>query len=78
MKISACRSCGDPVVWAEFASGKKSPFDIEPSAAGDWALNEAYDPPKATKLHRAAGSTEEGYTSHFATCPDADSHRRGR
>lgn len=78
MKISACRSCGEPVVWAEFASGKKCPFDAEPTPSGEWALNEAYDPPKATKIVKAAGSGEDGFTSHFATCPEAPMYRRPR
>lgn len=76
--MASCRSCGEPIIWAEFESGKKCPFDAEPSQAGEWALNEAYDPPKATRLRRTEGSGEEGYTSHFATCPDAATHRRSR
>ena len=75
MRASRCRSCGAEIVWAEFASGKKCPFDAEPSPSGEWALNEAYDPPKATKVTRATGSGEEGFTSHFATCPNAGTHR---
>ncbi len=78
MKISACRTCGAEIIWAEMPSGKRCPFDVEPSSAGQWDLEEDRGTVLAVSLQRAEGSGEEGYTSHFATCPNAATHRRGR
>ncbi|MFA6031151.1 MAG: hypothetical protein WC969_14945 [Elusimicrobiota bacterium] len=78
MKLSACRSCGAPILWAETASGKKCPFDAKPTPAGEWALDDTTHPPLAAKIVRAEGSSESGFTCHFATCPNAAEHRRKR
>lgn len=78
MRISSCRSCGEPVVWAEMPSGKMCPFDSEPTPAGQWALDDTTHPPRAAKIVKAEGSSEDGFTSHFATCLFADEHRSRR
>jgi hypothetical protein len=56
-------------------------MDAEPTANGTHVLMGWDDPPVAT----AVGSTElafdavrERYTSHFATCPNANQHRKSR
>lgn len=62
-------------------SGKVMPLDLEPAAAGAWRLVAARTPggaPRAMHVivehrERLAG---ELYTSHFATCPYADRHRK--
>lgn len=78
-----CRTCRAPVVWAVLPSGRRIPLDPEPDPAGRVRL-EAIGPGTdraAVVLNtgdaedaRAAG--EALYTSHFATCPQADQHRR--
>ena len=78
MRIASCRSCGAPIVWAEMPSGKMNCFDVEPTSAGLWAIDDRTPTPKAAKIARAEGSSEPGFTSHFATCPNAESHRRTR
>lgn len=67
-----CRTCGASITWAELTSGKRHPFDGE------------------IVVLRTQGSILEGdgrvieevdlsvTSSHFATCPDADQHRRRR
>lgn len=75
-----CRSCGAKIIWTETeATGKKMPIDYAEDAEkgnivildngkarvlGGDALTEAQD--ERLKLH----------TSHFATCPNAKSHRK--
>lgn len=68
-----CRTCEAPIIWATTKSGVSMPLDEQPTPKGNmvivagktWHANEA-----DRRLHRSL------YTSHFATCPDADEHRR--
>ena len=65
-----CRSCGRPIVWAELTSGTRHPFDrplvvasVQPDMFGDSAR-------VVEHIDTAVSS------SHFATCPNAATHRR--
>jgi len=78
VRISSCRSCGAAIVWAETPTGKLAPFDAVPTMRGQWALDDTTHPPLAAKIVRAEGSSEDGFTCHFSTCPNADEHRRKR
>lgn len=71
--MSECSSCGAPIRWAMTANGKPMPLDFEPVSNGNVVVRHG----------RAiiAGMTilepnELRYVSHFATCPNAASHRR--
>lgn len=80
-----CRSCKMDVLWAQWASGKKMPVDAvsdnrQPPKGGDLVLTlrggeygellvEKYDPGRH-------GQKRNRYTSHFATCGQADDWRR--
>ena len=67
--MSSCRTCRAPLVWAYTETGKRMPFDAHPAEDGSWVIRNgtaAYDP-------FARGPR---YRPHFATCPDADQHRR--
>lgn len=74
-----CRSCDAPLIWATTEAGKKMPLDRTPDPQGivlayqdtfgtwhcrAWTPGEHYHPP------------EQQYSSHFATCPNADQHRK--
>ena len=79
---ATCRACDAPIVWAESATtGKMQPFDFEPIsiATVEHRSLRAFSITKGIasvftvqdmSLHRP------GYTSHFATCPDATTHRK--
>jgi hypothetical protein len=58
----ACRSCGAPIVWFRTKAGKRMPVDA--------ATTKPTDAEHQLDLTR--------HISHFATCPNADSHRRPR
>lgn len=91
--MSACRSCGAPVIWAKTAAGKLMPLDAvslsidTPGAfvikqgeaiAVDRAV-EMYAADKAVSIAHARQWLDEdrgAHLSHFATCPNASSHRR--
>jgi hypothetical protein len=76
-----CRSCGAPVIWAVSTLGRKLPVDASPDTDGQWWLTT--DDARATQpnFRRVDLYTPEDtprYTSHFATCPQADKWRKGK
>ena len=81
--MSACRSCGAEVTWAITTTGKRMPVNTEPDPTGNVTLGLGSMAP-GTHLALVWGPGESipfdltRYTSHFATCPAADSHRRPR
>lgn len=76
--MAECRSCGAKVLWVTMAgTGKANPLDAEPSDKGNVEVTYDTGQPVGTVV------TNEDrlfpvplYLSHFATCPDAESHRR--
>jgi hypothetical protein len=76
--VSACRSCGAEIVWAFTDKGKKIPLDPDRSPIGKIALigQRAHVLSKAELSYLGEGRSL--YVSHFATCPNASSHRRKR
>lgn len=80
MRTSRCRSCRAEVVWCVTAGGKAMPVDVEPVEDGNVVLEDDGDlvatvvPPGQGLL----GDERPRYVSHFATCPNADEHRRPR
>lgn len=79
--MNTCKSCGAPIMWAETAKGHRIPIDPEPVLGGNILLShrdvEPSLPPLATVFaHAFENSDEPTYKSHFATCPNASSHRR--
>jgi len=83
---SKCRSCHAEVLWVVWpASGKRMPVDAEPDMrplpkGGDIVLTVhggAFGELRAEKFNTRAHDTKRNrYTSHFATCPNADEHRK--
>jgi hypothetical protein len=67
MRITRCRSCDENIVWMRTAKGKSMPVDAD-SVDEDDLDHEDDGTPKFDY---------EKHTSHFSTCPNADSHRRG-
>lgn len=70
--MPACRSCSAPIVWATL-NGKPHPFDAAPTSDGRFVIirDEARQRnDEDMRLHR------ELFTSHFATCVDAEQWRR--
>jgi hypothetical protein len=66
-KVEPCRSCQAMIVWAKMPSGKWSPFDAKPERR--FILRPG--PDGVTQAE--AQST---FQVHWATCPNADAHRR--
>lgn len=76
---SKCRSCGADIYWIKMKSGKSMPCDVKPIL---YSQNPEGDLTLVTPDGRVIRGFEDltqkeiGYTSHFATCPNADQHRR--
>lgn len=85
---ATCSSCEAAIIWAVTAAGALSPFDAEPTPEGTWLLTKSRSSgdvratfagrPGSDKPERreAEAAGRNFYRSHFATCPNAASHRR--
>lgn len=73
--MSACSTCGAPIWWAVTEAGKGIPIDAEPRPDGNMVLGD-----KGMRPHLPLFDDDAmpRYVSHFATCPQADQHRRTR
>jgi hypothetical protein len=76
--VAECSSCGATINWAKTIKGRPIPLDPDPSPQGNVILSEegtalVYRDPSAVAPRYA---NEPHYLSHFATCPNADTHRK--
>lgn len=75
-----CRTCRAPIMWAVSAkTGSRMPLDRDPVDNGNVVL----DGNRASYLSKADAAApnllgEARYVSHFATCPQAQAHRKGK
>lgn len=67
MNTVPCKSCGKLVVWATLPSGSRAPFDAE-------TPRDLYH----LDNYGAASPAALVYRIHFATCPNAEAHRKPR
>ncbi|MCK9250043.1 MAG: hypothetical protein M0P31_13850 [Solirubrobacteraceae bacterium] len=75
--MSRCRSCGAPIRWGITQSGRRIPLDPDPTPDGNVRLH----PDGTAEVLSAYGLTVNAgplHLSHFATCAQADQHRRTR
>lgn len=81
-----CRSCNAPIFWGTTENGKREPVDLEPVDGGNIeVVSRERQPDGEIKIrHLKKGEAESAtlfeppprYVSHFATCPNARSHRK--
>ena len=65
-KVSKCRSCAAPIIWVEMIkTGRRMPVD--------YPLTQMV----VVDGTRTKGALRSVGKSHFATCPNAGTHRRG-
>lgn len=80
MKImSKCKSCGAEIMWIQTVNGKPMPCDPKPIPFVEDKTGSLTLVTKDGRVVRAkadASSDEFGYVSHFATCPNANQHRK--
>jgi hypothetical protein len=78
-----CRSCNAPIRWAIFDGGKRVPLDAEANPDGNLGVirwgprsGSAFALPVVAVNPTGPTETPFRYTSHFATCPQADEWRK--
>ena len=78
--MSKCKSCKADIIWIQMNEGKMMPCDPKPISyrlnihAGKLRL--ITPDGKVARGDFDPGSDKVGYTSHFATCPNANQHRK--
>lgn len=78
--MSKCKSCGAEIIFIRSLKGKQIPCNAEPVrftyelGAPDRVVTRNGEVLPAIIGPNGA---ETGYISHFATCPNANNHRRG-
>lgn len=81
--VARCRSCSAPIRWLTSDAGRPFPVDVDPVDTGN--VLEAWIGGEAIAVVLSAGELEgariagrELLVSHFATCPNAATHRKAR
>ena len=69
--VTSCRSCNARIVWMATKAGKRIPVDAKTvdERRIEWG------PSRGDVL--PLFQQKLGHIAHFATCPNADTHRRG-
>lgn len=72
-----CDTCHAPIIWTHTTNAKRMPVDYEPSPQGNIALRPGGMGPVSVVLSIAKQFGRKNlYTSHFMTCPEANSWRK--
>lgn len=81
--VHACKSCEKEILWATTTREKALCLDLEPNDAGVWIVRLQCAEGGGVRVRcfrRAQGQPlepgEKRRTSHWATCPNAEQHRR--
>ena len=64
--MAQCRTCKAEIVWMVTSAGKRVPLDPPEKR---FVVNN-------TSVHRGQVEMQDTWLSHFATCPQADEHRK--
>jgi endogenous inhibitor of DNA gyrase (YacG/DUF329 family) len=81
LETGLCKSCGAPVAWVTMIKkdgsiGKKNPLDIPANGGGNIEARKGRSSDEWYGRVTGTSESERRYTSHFATCPNADRHRK--
>lgn len=68
---SRCSACGAPIQWCKTINGKSIPMDPDGDEHGNMTILD-----DGTAIHVKPEDGYGLYTSHFATCPNAEEFRR--
>jgi transcription elongation factor Elf1 len=64
--MANCKSCGAEIEWIKTPQGKSHPVDASPKKLWQYTDHPVNNPWQLVDV----------YESHFATCPDANKHRK--
>ncbi|PXY21151.1 hypothetical protein [Prauserella muralis] len=78
-----CKSCRAHILWATTEDGERMPVDLKPSSNGNVMIAVQGGRLMAGVLGRAPAARKRLlgvllHVAHFATCPKANQHRRGK
>ena len=80
--MAKCRSCGEEIMWIKTKAGRSMPVNMERiwfTEGGDETfVTREGKVIRGTRTALRARPAMAGFISHFATCPNADAHRRGK
>lgn len=81
--MTKCRSCGAEIKFIQLKSGKWNPVDPQKRTLVEGEGNEVIVTESGEVVTGRFASLDEGanrsgYISHFATCPNANQHRKER
>lgn len=81
--MSRCRSCGKEIRWITMTRGTRMPVDVGEILYKTNTKGKSIIVTPNGEVHKAdivpdgtPDATGIGYISHFATCPNADQHRK--
>ncbi len=66
--MARCKTCQAEIVWMLTSAGKRVPLDPPEKRYVE----------NLTSTHRGQVEVQDTWLSHFATCPQADQHRKKR
>lgn len=69
--MSQCKSCEAPIIWAMTEKGRRIPLDEEPVRDGI-----RFRVGHGNVASRVGEGDQSGHRAHFATCPNANDHRK--
>lgn len=71
--MSRCTTCNAEIRWVSTQSGQRLPLDLQPAKDGNILIVAGFA--RVIPLEERANIKAPLYKSHFATCPDAESHK---
>lgn len=79
-RISKCKSCGAEIIWIKMRTGKWMPCDAQRhgmklGSGGKILITEGGEIITGELCASEEGANASGYESHFASCPNAATHR---
>lgn len=72
--MTTCKSCGARIVWALTAKRKRIPIDPDKRSDGNLLIAGRLSTGELVVATMKKGDGD--YVSHFATCPNAQQHRK--
>ena len=73
-QIVSCKSCGAPIFYVASERGNNMPLNSKPEKRVVLTNEAGYLVKNASEV--SVGRVVDVYISHFATCPNANKHRR--
>lgn len=79
--MAQCRSCGAEIKFIKLTTGKWNPVDPQKRTliegdGNEVIVTESGEVIKGRFASLDDGANRSGYISHFATCPNANQHRK--